>query len=350
MPFLSSSVASCRDRTSEFIAAAERLKKNQNLVLDASYLTSNGFGDGGANFPASHPSGSIHSDFNKKASKIGIGLHDVSQKVSRLAKLAKKSSMFDDPAVEIQELTALIKEDLTVMNAGISELQSLCDDPNEALSCSKHSTEHFSTVVDNLKGRLMQETKEFKEVLTTRTESLKVHESRRQLFSSAPSRDRGNPFSQHRGLNSGNVATSNGALPPWANGQEPAYGLSRGTTHLRRRMGGDSSSSLRLQVQMQQEAVPIQDHLNSRSTALQNVESTITELSGMFTQLATMVAQQSELAIRIDENLDDTLANVEGAQGALLKYLHQISSNRWLIMKIFLVVIAFIVIFAIFIA
>nr|DAD31222.1 TPA_asm: hypothetical protein HUJ06_010073 [Nelumbo nucifera] len=30
-----------------------------------------------------------------------------------------------------------------------------------------------------------------------------------------------------------------------------------------------------------------------------------------------------QLPLRIDENMDDTLANVEGAQGALLKYLIQ---------------------------
>lgn len=38
--------------------------------------------------------------------------------------------------------------------------------------------------------------------------------------------------------------------------------------------------------------------MQSRAEALQNVESTIHELSNIFTQLATMVSQQGELAIR----------------------------------------------------
>lgn len=54
--------------------------------------------------------------------------------------------------------------------------------------------------------------------------------------------------------------------------------------------------------------------MESRAEALQNVESTIVELSGIFQQLATMVAEQGELAVRIDDNVDDTLANVESAQ------------------------------------
>jgi len=97
--------------------------------------------------------------------------------------------------------------------------------------------------------------------------------------------------------------------------------------------------------------VPLQDsYMQSRAEALQNVESTILELSNIFTQLATMVSQQGELAIRIDENMDDTLANVEGAQGALLKYLNRISSNRWLMIKIFFVLIIFLLIFVVFVA
>lgn len=53
---------------------------------------------------------------------------------------------------------------------------------------------------------------------------------------------------------------------------------------------------------------------------------------------------------RIDENMEDTLANVEGAQGALLKYLNSISSNRWLMIKIFFVLMFFLMIFLFFVA
>lgn len=48
--------------------------------------------------------------------------------------------------------------------------------------------------------------------------------------------------------------------------------------------------------------------------------------------------------------MDDTLANVEGAQGALLKYLNGISSNRWLMIKIFFVLVVFLMIFLFFVA
>lgn len=52
---------------------------------------------------------------------------------------------------------------------------------------------------------------------------------------------------------------------------------------------------------------------------------------------------------RIDDNMDESLANVEGASNALLKYLNRISSNRWLMIKLFLVIILFMVIFIVFV-
>ena len=51
---------------------------------------------------------------------------------------------------------------------------------------------------------------------------------------------------------------------------------------------------------------------------------------------------------RIDENVDESLVNVEGAQEALLKHLTKISSNRWLMIKIFFVLVVFLLIFLIF--
>ncbi len=62
------------------------------------------------------------------------------------------------------------------------------------------------------------------------------------------------------------------------------------------------------------------------------------------------VQEQGEMAMRIDENVDDALANVDAGQAQLLKYLNTISSNRWLIMKVFFVLMVFLVFFLVFIA
>ncbi|KAL7189575.1 hypothetical protein ACSBR1_039262 [Camellia fascicularis] len=265
--------------------------------------------------------------------------------------VAKRTSVFDDPTMEIQELTAVVKQDITALNSAVVDLQLLCNSQNESGNISSDTTTHSATVVDNLKNRLMSATKEFKEVLTMRTENLKVHENRRQLFSSTASKDSTNPFVRQRPLAARAAASASASPPPppWANGSASSSQL-----FPRKQAVGESQPLLQQQQhqhQQQQQMVPLQDsYMQSRADALHNVESTIHELGNIFTQLATMVSQQGELAIRIDENMDDTLANVEGAQGQLVRYLNSISSNRWLMIKIFFVLIVFLMIFLFFVA
>ncbi|KAA8523081.1 hypothetical protein F0562_009504 [Nyssa sinensis] len=60
----------------------------------------------------------------------------------------------------------------------------------------------------------MSTTKEFKEVLTLRTENLKVHENRRQLFSSTASKESTNPFVRQRPLAARSAASASTSPPP----------------------------------------------------------------------------------------------------------------------------------------
>ncbi|CAI7757907.1 unnamed protein product [Closterium sp. NIES-53] len=365
--------SSYRDRTAELFAIAEGLQKAPPLPGAANGDVTSGFarssdkslatvpvggspgGIAGAGGPGASSAGSaVQSEFNRRASRIGLCIHQTTQKLQKLAKLAKRTSMFDDPTAEIQDLTAVIKQDITALNASISDLQALCEAQAEASGGKKgqnrHTSEHSNTVVDNLKSRLMNTTKEFKDVLTMRTENLKVHENRRQLFS-ATSGIAGASGARQRPA----AAALSAAPPPWA----VASGASSSATSASQLFSNTPSSGTRrshpfdpLQQQGQQQALIAQQdsYMSSRSEALQNVETTIVELSTIFRDLATMVAQQGEMAIRIDQDMDDTLTNVEGAQGALLKYLNNISSNRWLIIKIFFVLIIFLLIFVVFVA
>ncbi|XP_022729481.1 syntaxin-32-like [Durio zibethinus] len=333
--------SSVRDRTQEFQSAAESLRKSFSSGPGQNGLSSSTSRADEQRSMVAH-----QSEFNRRASKIGFGIHQTSHKLSNLAKLAKRTSVFDDPTMEIQELTAVIKQDITALNSAVVDLQLFCNSRNEG-GVSSDTSSHSTTVVDDLKNRLMSATKVFKEVLTMRTENLKVHENRRQLFSSA-SKDSPNPFVRQRPLAVKSAAGASNNLPQWANGSASSSQL-----FPRKQVDAESQPlfAQQQQQQQQQQMVPLHDsYMQSRAQALQNVESTIHELGTIFNQLATLVSQQGEIAIRIDENMDDTLANVEGAQGALLKYLNSISSNRWLVIKIFFVLIFFLMVFLFFVA
>ncbi|KAG8390099.1 hypothetical protein BUALT_Bualt01G0048200 [Buddleja alternifolia] len=325
-----------RDRTSEFVSLSNTLRRiGGNAVTPPQSQSS----DASAVTPD-------RSEFNKKASKIGPRIQQTSHKIDRLANLTKRSSIFDDRSKENEELSALIKNDITALNMAISDLETI---QNVEIADGNYSGDrvvHLTAVCDDLKNRLMGVTKQFQAVLTTRKKNIKAHENRKQIFSTAVSRE--NPLKQP--LNSVTEP------PPWLSSSDSSGGNLQSSVsvgngaqvgnQLRRRMATDISPSPYMEASMLQQVVPRQESISeSRTVALQNVESTISELGGIFTHLATMVAEQGEHAIRIDDNMDESLANVEGASNALLKYLNRISSNRWLMIKIFLVLILFLIIF-----
>ena len=94
---------------------------------------------------------------------------------------------FDDPAMEIAKLSDLIKQDIQGLNVGLVDLQNLSAASKAA---SRQSNSHSHTIVDSLRLRLKDATKDFQNVLQTRKESLERNKARQQQFSSAAAPDR----------------------------------------------------------------------------------------------------------------------------------------------------------------
>lgn len=115
---------------------------------------------------------------------------------------------------------------------------------------------------------------------------------------------------------------------------------------------GDSGGQQQMQQQQQQMLVPMnamsalnQELIESRSTAIESIESTIAELGQIYQSFATMVATQREMVQRIDENVLDIEMNVTGAHSQLMTYYQNVSSNRWLILKVLAVLVVFFLMF-----
>lgn len=89
------------------------------------------------------------------------------------------------------------------------------------------------------------------------------------------------------------------------------------------------------QLLVMEEAQSSNSYIEARGEAIDAIERTIGELGGIFGQLAQMVSEQSEMIQRIDSSTEDVVDNVQGAQRELMKYWTRVSSNRWLIAKMF---------------
>ena len=102
------------------------------------------------------------------------------------------------------------------------------------------------------------------------------------------------------------------------------------------------------------------DYLHERAQAVQDIEAHMTELGSIFERLSTMITEQGEMIDRLDDNLDAAEVNVNMGYQEIVKYgqnVYEIDkeltssfSNRSLIMKLFGVLIFFIIFFLIFLA
>lgn len=104
---------------------------------------------------------------------------------------------------------------------------------------------------------------------------------------------------------------------------------------------------MRMQVQ---QAFPLSEYHEQRAEMAQVVESKFAEVLNMVSHLAGLVDEQRQTIITINSNIEESIDNVEGAIAQLQKYLGSLSGNRWLMIKVFALLIFFAIIFTIFIA
>jgi len=298
---------SSRDRTAEFRNTVQSLRGRQNgAVRSARSVRQN-------------------SEFINIAKSISQDITNTYTKLEKLTLLCKRKTIFDDKPVEIQELTYIIKHDIAELNKQISQLQNIAKAQRAAQG--HHQQSHSSGVVVQLQAKLASMSNNFKQVLEVRTENLKSQKSRAEQFS-VGGVSTSLPQSVTQGYHSGSVLAMEDDI----------------------KSGGDAVIDMGAMGGQMMVTQDNDSYYASRADAMHTIESTIVELGGIFTQLAHMVKEQEEMVQRIDSNVEDTALNVDRGHNEILKYFQSVTSNRWLMVKIFGVLIFFFLIFVIFMA
>ncbi|WVF69472.1 hypothetical protein IAT40_004249 [Kwoniella sp. CBS 6097] len=381
-----------KDRTSEFHSTLNSIKsrtalqpsalnnakskgKSKDLEVKQPLLGGSG---SGTSTPRGGPANGTKSEFGRMAAGIAKDINNTTLKLQKLAQLAKRKTLFDDRPIEISELTYIIRQDIASLNTQIASLQSYIraqkpggggsgGGSGGAGGSGKQVEEHNSNVVMLLQSRLANMGMGFKDVLELRTQNMKASKDRTEQFmhsaansSLPPPSNNSLLFSQggpgsnldrkgkSRATPSPHPGSGPGTRPGSAAGVN-GYAVDDGKTDfLALDIDGDRGESGMMQSgngggdYQQMQLVEQQDnYIQSRSTAIESIESTIAELGSIFSQLAGMVAEQRETVQRIDADTTDIAANVSGAQRELLKYYASVTSNRWLMLKIFGVLIIF---------
>ena len=136
------------------------------------HLCAAGYSQPGPSSSGAEPGGNAvaqQSEFARRAARIGQGIAATSQNLLKLSQLAKRTGKFDDPAVEIATLSGVIKQDIQALNAALVDLQNLSAASGRGGggggAAGKQSASHSHTVVDSLRLRLKDATKDFQGVL-----------------------------------------------------------------------------------------------------------------------------------------------------------------------------------------
>jgi syntaxin 5 len=251
--------------------------------------------------------------------------------------VAKNKTLFDDRPVEVQELTQILKVEIAKLNSQIAELQNfqrMRKTGGYIVGTNRSAEEHSSQVVVSLQSRLAEASSTFTNVLEMRSQNIKAQRDRRDQFSAT------NIMPGTRSVKFSFVVPS---VSRQRNVKDHSPNKDSSDGHVAIEMPTQSLQQLSLMT-----AASDTSYLESRSAALQGIESTINELGSIYQQLATMIAEQGEVVQRIDMNVEDMQLNIERGQGELLKYLKNVSSNRWLMVKIFAVLLIFVVFFSVF--
>ncbi|KAF2351326.1 SNARE protein, partial [Trinorchestia longiramus] len=167
------SVMAFRDRTSEFSGI---IKKSQQQGP-------HGYSNGVLKGPASkgHRDLSHYSNFMKHSRMVGRNISSTYAKLEKLTLLAKKRSLFDDSQdMEVQELTAIIRHDLTSLTKQLEDLRR--SSSASSASSTSHMQKHSANLVGSLQTKVATITQKFRDVLEVRTENLKKQAERRDQF------------------------------------------------------------------------------------------------------------------------------------------------------------------------
>lgn len=263
------------------------------------------------------------SDFTARAGTIAKDIVKVTGTLKKLAQLARRRELANDRPSEVVELTYVIKQEIFRIERELKEL-------SKTAKPGQHDVETYSkNVVTLLNTKTKNISESFKNVLEDRQKAEMMRKARQEQLVASVSDQAGAhvPYALRNKV-SDNPFMETPAETSQAADDPPELGLGDLT------LPDQNQQLLLLEEQQTQYA-------QERSNAVRAIESTINEVGGLFQQLATMVQEQGEMIQRIDDNVEDVSLNIAGAHLELEKYYRSVSSNRWLILQVFAIIIAF---------
>ncbi|GMI06104.1 hypothetical protein TrVE_jg2402 [Triparma verrucosa] len=316
-------------------------------------------------------------NFHNSSSSLSLKIASTAEKLQLLSSVVKKNSIFMDDSKKVNGMVDEIKRDLESIHQTMSSLDSTLSSARTSIPSS--TRDHSIAILSTLKTTVTTTATEFKQVLLTRSSSLKTSSDRKKKFGRTGGlAERGKLQSlktinltqstvspsklgvTHRGV--GRVG-EDGLVRPGIKSTKSIGGADEVVSvqyYNQTEGGGESGGHIMTPLEMQvmeegeeqtQLLIPSGgEYLEQRAEAVSQIESSITELGGVFQKLAVMIGEHKELVERVEDNVEQAHGNVEGGMGQLMQTLEGLRSGRMLGIKITAVMVLFIIFFITFLA
>jgi syntaxin 5 len=310
----------------------------------------------------------------------------------------KHKSLFQDDNSHVNALVVRIKSSIENLNSRLETADRTIQQQKRALGKNSQAGQEAANMVSGLQAVFAEAANDFKKVLQERTENLKETENiQRQIYSNADSDmddipDMSRPTlsappvfgsdafpaldltsaltasiesplprphgimssvsaAGAAGINDNNVGitgnVNNNTLRHQYSGQYSA--ISSGNSALLTPLDIQRMEQEQGDTQMMQ-LIPDQDYLQQRADAMSTVESHIVELGTIFNKLAGLVHEHREMVQRVEDNVEEANASIFQSMNALTDTLDNLRTNRALMLRVFSILVVFIIFFIIFFA
>jgi syntaxin 5 len=246
---------------------------------------------------------------------------------SRLDTLVHQSSLFHDRSQEVNQLICALKAGIEQAHEHLQHLRAR-QDVNAG-----DAEKNRCAIFDDLQRQLVRAIGDLHNALGARTRTLSNDQQRRYMFEAKGAAVRRRRAPMIDLVKAASALTASEAT------------------------GSESEFATLLPSQQQAQAVSIhgddnvtQIYQEERLTATRQIEQTVSQVSALYQQLVHILAEQEDTVVRIDINMERALEHTDAGHRELLKHHAAIRGSAWLVLKVFVVVLVFVVFFVLFVA
>ena len=250
-----------------------------------------------------------------KCNRLLIRLKEVENNINQLSSISKKSSLFTNTHIKISSPVMDIKKSLMELESEISLIKSKELSNNKI---NKFSKLLLQNSIDILNSKISDLTLKFQKLLELQASKIKRIEERKIILTPSSKRNMNNSINEY------------------------ATDLTDDNNY--------NENDILLEVKEQKQTMEQKEskYYQNRLKDVQAIEKTMGEISGMMNRLSQITYEHSFLIENIRQNTDIALDHVEKGEKEVKQILENVKNNRWLLIRIFMIIICISVFYIIF--